>query len=528
MLKIRQGADPRGWAGAFFSLIISYLYFEIVFPSRGFVAGTSSFWQTQVQDITQYIAGLTAFRNEAWGFPLLHINSINWPVGTNVGFNDAIPLMALIVKLADPIIPTNPFGFWVLMCFLLMGLSAWWTAKQAGLTNWVSFALAIGLSVQMPALLQRLGHLSLMAHFLVVLALGLYFRDTAKGKVSTVGWALLLPSSFYINFYHTAMVATLMIASAVDLAIQGRAKGIWRYLVAVVPIALTFPFFYGWGVGSKVYEGGFNYYSMNLLSPIIGGTLIQFPTYVPGTAGQYEGYNYLGLGLIAGVLALALSRRGNGSKFGNALIAACIGLFVYSLSNDIYVGPWLVAHWEVPSFFRSLAESFRVTGRFLWPVSYVLVFFVAASVARLQPAKAYAACLAILAVQWADLQAIRDQIHDWSRRPPEVAADASSWKAELAGAQTIYFYPKFRCGKANGPEILPIQMLAVQSRMNFTTGFIARYSADCEAETQEKAAADLQRSVFVYASSDFSFDEASSRVPAGVRCHQRDQWFVCR
>lgn len=509
-------------AGAF-----AYFYFESVFPSQGFVAGTSSYWQTQIQDVTQYISGLTAFRQEPWGFPLLKIHSINWPEGTSVGFTDAIPLLAIMVKLLDPIMPYNPYGVWVLLCFVLMGTSALWAARQAGIASPMGLILVVALCVQMPSLIQRLGHLSLMAHFLVVIAIGLYFRDRTYKDVSTIGWTVLVFCSFYINFYLTGMVLTIMIASAADLAISGNINRLWKYPLTIVPAFALYPLMYGFGSGSNVFEGGFNYYSMNLLSPIVGGSIIHFPSYAQGTGGQYEGYNYLGLGLIAALL-LSLGRGGIAGRVGPALAVAGFGLFIYSLSNDIYLSTFLVARWDAPQILNPIFDAFRVSGRFFWPVSYLLVFCVAISIARLKFPSALVFLVAVLSVQWVDLQSIRGHVHELSRRAPETPADVQTWSESLAGAETIYFYPKFRCGNANNTELLPIQLLAANLQVRMTTGYIARYSPDCAAEAREVAEADVSKSAFVYALTDFGLDDAIEKAPPGTICREQDAWVLCR
>lgn len=521
--------NPDGWGAAFISIALAWAYFEVIFPGARFIWGTSSYWQTHIQDVTQYISGLTAFRNEPWGLPLLRINSINWSTGTSVAFTDAIPLFALVLKVLGPIAPENPFGIWVLLCFLLLGLATWWALKQSGQINWISLILAVGLCVQMPALSYRLGHLSLMAHFLIVLAIGLYFRDRLRGYVSTVGWGSLVLLSFYINFYITAMVLTIMVAAAADLCRDGHWSGIWRYGLAFLPLAITFPIMFGFGFGSSVQEGGFDYYSMNLLAPLVGGSIIDFPSYSLGTIGQSEGYNYLGFGLLGACAAVAFARNALPLRqIGPSLIAACIILTGYAVSNDVYAGPLHLIHWDVPWPLTEITGTFRVSGRFFWPVSYVLAFVVALAIARMNARRAAVACVVILAVQWIDLETVRARAQATSQRPAEIVADIDAWSTSLNGVETIYFYPKFRCGKADHAEILPIQLIASKLHLKITTGYLARYVPDCNAEATEIATAGLETSAFVYSMSDFNLEEAKERAPREAVCHQQDKWILCR
>src|SRR5664279_719000 len=137
-----------------------------------------------------------------------------------------------------------------------------------------------------------------------------------------------------------------MVASAVDLARRGHASDVWRYGLTLLPVIVSFPVMYGSGFGSSLKEGGFNFFSMNLLAPIVGGALIQFPTYALGTIGQYEGYNYLGLGLLGALALPAFTRSERASgEIGAALMCACVGLFFYAMSNEIYMGTWHLVHW---------------------------------------------------------------------------------------------------------------------------------------------------------------------------------------
>jgi len=51
--------------------------------------------------------------------------------------------------------------------------------------------LAVGLNVQMPVLVYRIGHLTL-AQFLIVIAIGLYLRERRRGTANVVRWSILI------------------------------------------------------------------------------------------------------------------------------------------------------------------------------------------------------------------------------------------------------------------------------------------------------------------------------------------------
>ena len=55
---------------------------------------------------THYL-GWHFFKNEPWQFPLGNISNYFAPLGTNVGFTDSIPLLAIFFKLFSAILPEN-------------------------------------------------------------------------------------------------------------------------------------------------------------------------------------------------------------------------------------------------------------------------------------------------------------------------------------------------------------------------------------------------------------------------------------
>ena len=288
----RSGALFRssGLAGCFAASLFGVLWAVIATP-HGFIAGTASYWHTQVEDIAQYYSGYLAYLHAPWSFPLLYIPSLNWPTGTTVTFVDAIPVLSVAAKLLAPIVPLpeNPFGFWVLVCFTLQGTGAWFAVSQLESNDWWKLGLAVVVCVLMPSLTARMGHLSLQAHFILLFALGLYARTQRDKQSHIVAWTTLLVLAFYINFYLTAMAIGLLFACQLDLFHKVRAQGVLvRSFIPLVAIVLTIPFMLGTAFGDAVPDPGFGYYSMNLLAPIGQGSLIALPFYVDATGGQYR------------------------------------------------------------------------------------------------------------------------------------------------------------------------------------------------------------------------------------------------
>lgn len=527
------GLKSSGAVGLVLSVLFGVLYAFVVTP-KGFIAGTSSYWHTQVEDIAQYLSGYLAYIHAPWSLPLLAIPSLNWPAGTVVTFVDAIPLYSLSLKFLSLVIrlPENPFGIWVLLCFALQGAAAWFAFSQLRENDWGALALAVFLCVLMPTLTARMGHLSLQAHFILLFSLGLYIRTQRLERSVIARWTLLLVAAFYINFYLTAMALVVFGACQIDLYRKtADRKDLAAMALPVVAIAVTILPMLGAAFGKAVPDGGFGYYSMNLLSPIAQGSLISMPFFVDATGGQYEGYNYLGLGLIA-LIALAFSRWARVDaawrRPGRFLVLALAALTLYSLSNEIYVGPVHLLHIRLPGDVRLLFDTFRSSGRFFWPVAYALVLYAVVRFAHLPMAMRIGLGAAVILVQCADLQPIAAGFKQVLTREANEPADIAQWNAALAGVTTIHAFPKFKCNGALMREILPLQMVAAKGGYNLTTGFISRYGADCDAIASEIAASDPKSSAYVFTRAQFSDEQIASYVPAGTQCRQLDIWMVCR
>lgn len=529
----RLRPKSSGVAGLGLSVLFGMVFVRVVTP-RGFIAGTSSYWHTQVEDIAQYISGYLAYLHAPWSLPLLSIPSLNWPSGTVVTFVDAIPLFSLALKLLSLVapLPDNPFGLWVLLCFALQGAAAWFAASQLRDDDWWVLGLTVFFCVMMPSLTARMGHLSLQAHFLLLFALGLYIRTQRRQRNFTGAWTLLLVAAFYINFYLTAMTFAVLVACQFD---RYRRTGSRRDLaVAAVPlvvIALSAPPTLGMAFGKAVPDTGFGYYSMNLFSPVAQGSMISMPFFVDATGGQYEGYNYLGLGLI-GLIALAFTRvartGADWQRPGPFLVVVMAACIFYALSNEIYVGPVHLLHWRLPGFLMPLFEAFRSSGRFFWVVSYAAVLYTIARFTHLGSVARIGLAAVVLLVQAVDLQPTFAGVKQSLKREANEPADIPQWNVALAGVKTIHAFPKFKCNGALIREILPLQMVAAKGGYNLTTGFISRYGADCDAIASEIAGSDPATAAYVFTHAQFSDEQIASYVPAGAQCRPLDIWVVCR
>jgi len=132
-------------------------------------------------------------------------------------------------------------------------------------------------------------------------------------------------------------------------------------------------------------KGGFGYYRMNALSPFDSNGWSYVLRDLPGGEGDYEGFNYFGLGFLLLVLAAApvVVRRARQIRLDFSywpLAVVLLALTMFALSNKIGVGAreFIV---PLPERLTDAAAVLRSSGRMFWPVFYVVLLVVVTSVA---------------------------------------------------------------------------------------------------------------------------------------------------
>ncbi len=192
-------------------------------------------------------------------------------------------------------------------------------------------------------------------------------------------------------------------------------------------------------------ETGFGYYSANLLTAIDGDKWALLGPQLPNRHPQYEGFNYMGLGLILLVVCLVarpssrhtirdLARR------HRPLLLVFAGLTLLAISTRIMFGSLHVASIGLPDQVKMMLAPFRASGRFLWPVWY----FVAAGAVfvawRDTPTPGMRTIiLALLALQLVDLAPLWAQrVHHDTGSTPATYLDESRWICILAGCECRY------------------------------------------------------------------------------------------
>ena len=542
-MRTKLDLAPIGVFGLLFCIVAALLYVVMTF-GISFVTGSSSYWHSEVDDIAQYISGFNMYFNSPWQLPLLAFNSLNYPDGTRVTFVDSIPLYALVLKaiLPSSLSLFNPFGFWVAFVFVLQAVSAWWLSRELRVNSWLFLASLLAVLLTFPALMARLGHVSLMSHWIILFAFAIYIRSHRLNAWQRYPWVVLLVSSFYVNVYLFVMASGIYSASffASGFRISGRdvfviLRSILDFLLPFIVLLISALFLLlPLQTSDVAREGGFGYFSMNLLSPFLGGRFLQIQA--TEMAGQGEGFNYLGLGVIlAFSVSMVVCNLRDRAFFERhwPLLLVMFGYALYSLSNKVYFGNFLVAIINYPEILGAITSQFRASGRFFWPVGYAVIIFSFLSIYRYLSFRVFVAFVfAVVLIQIGDIKDRYYLMKSIANRKEVQRINPKEWDVELgSGKKNIYFYPKFKCGKNSPHEsLLPLMLYASKRGLNINTGYIARHTPSCDDVEAEIAASKPSESVYVFVSDEFDSEAAIKRMfpdDFKLQCNKVDFAFVC-
>lgn len=502
--------------------------------------GTARFWTlprgivgASWADMEVALSGYDAFVRGAWEWPLFHIAGLGGAAGTQAIFTDSTPVVALLGRLlfraTGQVVPL--FGAWSGLCVVGMALASTGLVRALGARGACAAAAAAAIGVSMPALLARWGHLSLMAQALLPLAFLFYVRLHQASRLrapAVLGQAsALCLGALLVHPYLFFMVSGIAAAGVAQAGTDRRLRGAAWVLVALAAVL-------GAGVAAMGYLSGdgqlasigFGAFSTNLLSPFVPQLSGVFPGGLPqildGTGGQYEGFAYLGAGLLLLLLAgLPLLARRVSARRHPWLLALMTGFAVLAVSNRVMFGPIAVLDVPLPEWAMHAAGVVRSSGRFAWPGVYLLAALAVASVARWRWSPAL--LLLVAGLQWMDAGPLRRLVAASVAGPGPAALDIAAWQAALPGLDQVVVDPPAACLPPT-PErewlwevAVQIQVMAAKAGVPTNTLAAARTRPDCALPLL------TPRSLLVRL-----HPEASGPAEAGLTCRRNALMAVCR
>jgi hypothetical protein len=511
-------ADRPVFALLIGSLVFGTGYCLCLFEIR-FLTGTSEFWISSRGirgilgiDIATALSGYYFFVTDTWQIPLFHVSKLGFPDGTNIIYTDSIPLLALFGRIIYRVTgeTVNLFGVWTAACYVLTATALTQLVATLGQKNIVATAAATIIGLSIPPLLWRWGHLSLMAHFEILLALVFYFG--CKRRCSPLSCfaaavfltAMALTTHPYIFLMVEGIVAATVAQALIDRALSISVGGCM--ILGLVAFMATMMALCGHLETSAISAGGFGFFSMNVLSPIMPQMSGLFPGmasfFLDATGGQYEGFNYLGAGILLLTAAVLIPPahfshapigwwykgfRVGCTKHLCLLLVLC-GFTALALSNFVIFGRSFMVEIPLPPGVLEIFGIFRSSGRLFWPVVYCIaaVGLVAVMARYRRTAPALLAAAAIL--QWIDTTPLRDAVAARAATPVPPVIEASAWRQAISLHSAVRVIPSYAClGSSWGwshPMAIQLQLLAAMEDVAVNTVYAGRGRADCGAESQ--------------------------------------------
>jgi len=411
-------------------------------------------------DMATYLVAYLHYVQSPWHLPLFYVSALGTPTGTNVISMDVVPIVALVGKLIHSLTGTtiNLYGAYLFLCFALPGVMMTLVLIAANVRYALAAIIAAIFANAMPALLWRWGHIPLASHFLLIGALALYLFSLKRrgSRAVSAAWIAYLVLVYLTNPYLFAMVGTVWLCAVIQRRLNGlattrEALGTGALTIALVTTVIALSGQFGAGNGLP-FRTNYGIYSMNLLSPLVPQESGFFPGLggvIDATGGQYEGYNYLGLGLLLASLIVLPAEVGwlrRNLRLHVALLVAFAVLTAFAISYRVFAGHWLLFELPMPLYISGVLGIFRGSGRFFWLIGYAqIALAIVLGFRRAQPV--IALCLVGAAIlQLFDVQPLREGIiASIAAGPGEEELDSGQVARLIAGASHVEVVPSFQC-----------------------------------------------------------------------------------
>lgn len=467
---------------------------NIVYPSN------INWLMSAYHDWGQHYLGWAYFQNEPWHFPLGRIENFNYPAGTNVGYTDSIPLLAVFFKIFSFLLPDTfqYLGIWLLACHLLTG---YFTIKILKLynANLLYTILAVLLVALNPMLIYRGLHPALCGHWLIVASLYYYLIKPTSENVKSVNkkQIIILILSALINPYLCMMVIGFNIILPLKNYFYDKIIPLKNALLYI--FISVFSVLFSWFIlGMVTFENSVNMevvnsyglYSFNLNSFYnAGGFSTYLPQYKLAQDQQYEGYAYLGLGILLLVLIstiyflteLFLFKKTKLKNKGYLLllvVATVTALF--AITNKITLNENTALDFSIPDLIIRLGGIFRASGRFIWILYYLILFFaVLVYIKSKFTDKIKIPVLTLLVL----LQIYDTKTLFLFRDLPSGSYEMKkmnekSWTQITSQFKRVMTYPPFENNLLTALDYQDFCFVALKSKLPITCGYVARDTGD--------------------------------------------------
>lgn len=466
-------------------------------------------------DRLQHMIGANYYLESDWHWPLFEIPDLHYPEGTSLIYTDGIPIVGLAFKLLYSVtgLHYNYISLWVSLCFVFNALGMGLLLKYLKIDSILLSLAAIIFSCNLYIVIEREQHASLCSQFLLILSIWAHLRIRSMPLVKgTLLYSGIIIFALLTHVYLWAMVMALYLAWPIDLLLRKKApihKVLLQFL-SICSVCLIAMFTFGhlsFAAGLPPGSGGYEFFSMNMLSPVWPTQSLFFPNLrtLDATGGQYEGWSYLGLGLLLFIALTALTT----AKKAPALIKNNIGLtliitalIIYALSDRIYFNYKMLLGYHLP-FTDSLYAHFRVAGRFIWPAIYLTLIASTYLYSKKFSHKKWMCAIPLILSLIQPIEFFRSSsLHADTPVDTHKIERNQIYESFLSYYDEIHFVPYYGCKDySHNRDLLTKSYLASKHNIRLNTAYLARPVRGCDIDLRaiyDALTSDRKALVIVY------------------------------
>lgn len=440
---MRRAAFPLSIVGLGLLVFGAWMHTAVLRP-------TNVGWLLSGDDRGVSAIGLMAYLRAGGPWPSTHEPLLLAPEGLTLLFTDSIPILGLLFKpFAGLLPPIQLIGLWYLACTLLhAGFAAALVRRHApdALATWLGAALL----TLFPALLNRFGHASLCAQWLILWALWVYVDPRRSAQPGW--WTAVLGVAALVHSYLLLMVAGIWASALLPRLCYGPARGrvvrdMGLVALAVMPLVALHGVLGGHYASTGLY-GAFPAALDAWWNPANPDYTALLPSSAQDRGLGFEGLQYLGAGLLAltalAVGALATRRvRGTGLRRLAWLLPCFFGLAVVAIGPQPLLWGRPLATLHLPRALIDALDPVRAGGRLMWPATYTLAYLAVIVACRLPRATLLLG--GALALQVVDLMPMLAAVRATSARAEDprrfTRTTDPRWPALVGQASGVEFEP---------------------------------------------------------------------------------------
>lgn len=479
----------------FILFLISFIAYDVIYGLETLIPTNISWLMSMYHDWGQHYLGWAYYRDADWSFPLGKMDNFYYPVGTNVGFTDSIPLLAFVFKIFSFLLPEDfqYFGIWLLSCLFLNAFYTTKILKLFKVSNLVIYIAAV-LIVTNPVIVFRGMHPALCAHWLILGSFYYYLVPTTKeNAVSNYKkQGILFFLSATINPYLAIMVAGFNIVLAIKNYYYEKSISIKQvFLLPFLSIASGLFFWIIFGliefnkatnldVGNIYGQYGFN---LNSFFNSYGHYSKFIPHLGMVTDLQHEGFGYLGLGLLFLVITsifvfqyfIVTKKVNKNHQYLLPLILLCTLMLFFAITNIVTYGEQVLFKYPTLGIIEKLGNIFRANGRFSWPFYYLLII---GSILIFNKLKfnTYVKYFVFVGLTFFQLYDIENLLtsRDLKYGSFDSKLDEEKWKLLLENFDEVITYPAYTNNMVYNMDYQDLMYVALKSHKPISIGYVAR------------------------------------------------------